>query len=207
MEFLRSFKIVVVLFVLIINGVNAQDHEDIQKAFSQSYTYETEGEYSKAIDVLKQIYSEESYALNLRLGWLAYMGGFFTDALAYYQKCIDLKPLSLEAKFGYIYPASALGNWEQVKKQYTDILEIDPQNTLANYRLGSIYYGNEEYSTALKYFEKVVNLYPFDYDGLLMYGWTNYHLGKFREAEVLFKQALLYRPNDKSATEGLDKIK
>ena len=207
MEFLRSVNIAIALFVFIAYGAIAQDHDKTLEAFSNSYTFETEGEYSKAIDVLKQVYSEDSYALNLRLGWLNYMGGFFTDALAYYQKCMELKPLSLEAKFGYIYPASALGNWEQVKKQYNDILEIDPQNTLANYRLGSIYYGNEDYNTAIKYFEKVVNLYPFDYDGLLMYGWTNYYLGKFREAEVLFKQAMLNRPYDKSATEGLEKIK
>ncbi|MEZ5148221.1 MAG: hypothetical protein R2759_14455 [Bacteroidales bacterium] len=77
------------------------------------------------------------------------MAGYFTESLAYYQRCIDLKPLSLEAKFGYVYPASAIGNWEQVKKQYNDILAIDPQNTTANYRLGSIYYGNEDYTTAL----------------------------------------------------------
>jgi len=192
--------------VFITNG-HAQDYKTIQDAFEKSYLYEYSGDYSNAIDGLKNVYSEESYEINLRLGWLTYMAGFFTESTAYYQKSIELKPLSIEAKFGYVYPASALGNWEQVKKQYNNILQIEDQNTIANYRLGSIYYGNEDYTTALKYFEKLVNLYPFDYDGLLMYAWTNLKLGKFREADVLFNKVLMNQPNDESALKGLELIK
>ena len=185
----------------------AQDYQKIQDAFAESYTHEKEGDYKKAIDDLKAVYNEDSFPLNIRLGWLSYMGGFFTESIAYYQRAINLKPLALDAKFGYVYPTSAMGNWDQVKKQYRDILEIDPQNTLANYRLGSIYYGNGEYETALKHFEKVVNLYPFDYDALVMYGWTQLQLGKFREAEVLFNQALMNQPSGQSAKEGLEALK
>jgi tetratricopeptide (TPR) repeat protein len=138
---------------------------------------------------------------------LTYLAGFFTESSAYYQKSIDLKPLSLEAKFGYVYPASAMGNWELVKKQYKEILKIDSQNTKAHYRLGSIYYGNEDYTSALKHYETIVNLYPFDYDGLLMYAWTSLKLGKYREAEVLFNKVLMNKPDDSSAKEGLELIK
>lgn len=193
--------------LVLMSAVHAQDYKLIQDAFEKSYLYEYSGDYSKAIDGLKEVYSEETYEINLRLGWLTYMAGFFTESTAYYQKAIDLKPLSIEAKFGFVYPASALGSWEQVKKQYNEILQIDDQNTLANYRMGSIYYGNEDYTTALKYFEKIVNLYPFDYDGLLMYAWTNLKLGKFREAEVLFNKVLMNKPNDESALQGLELIK
>ncbi|MCD4695293.1 MAG: tetratricopeptide repeat protein [Bacteroidales bacterium] len=198
-----------VLFLFIVNGVLGftQDYKTIQDAFSESYTFEYEGDYTKAILSLKEVYNEESYEINLRLGWLSYMAGFFTESSSFYQKAMDLKPLSIEAKFGYVYPASALGNWEFVKKQYIEILKIDSKNSMANYRLGSIYYGNEDYSSALKYFESVINLYPFDYDGLLMYGWTNLKLGKFREAEVIFNKVLMNKPNDKSAIEGLGEIK
>ena len=94
-----------------------------------------------------------------------------------------------------------------MKQQYGKILEIDPKNTLANYRIGMIYYGSEDYSLALKYFEKVVNLYPFDYDGTIMYAWTNFKLGKLREAEILFKKALLIKPGNESAKEGLQLVK
>lgn len=207
MDTLKNLLFSAFIGLVLMSSVQAQDYKAVQDAFEKSYLYEYSGDYSKAIDRLKEVYSEESYEINLRLGWLTYMAGFFTESTAYYQKAIELKPLSVEAKFGSVYPASALGNWEQVKKQYNEILAIDGQNTLANYRMGSIFYGNEDYTTALKYFEKLVNLYPFDYDGLLMYAWTNLKLGKFREAEVLFNKVLMNKPNDESALQGLELIK
>ena len=198
--------IIIVLSVLGFGLLQAQDNEKIRSAFENSYTQEKEGDYKKAIESLKAVYSENSFPINIRLGWLSYMGGFFTESIAYYQRSISLKPLALDAKFGYIYPTSAMGQWDQVKRTYKEILAIDPQNTTANYRMGSIHYGNGEYETALKYFEKVVNLYPFDYDALVMYAWTCFQLGKFREAEVLFNQALMNQPSGQSALEGLEAL-
>lgn len=207
MDFLKKITVLTIVMVVSFQISIAQDYSKIQTAFRESYSQEYLGDYADAIQLMKNVYDENSYEINLRLGWLTYMAGFFTESTSYYQKCIELKPLSIEAKFGFTYPASAMGNWEQVKKQYNDILKIDPQNSIANYKLGSIYYGAEDYTSALKYFEKVVNLYPFDYDGLNMYAWTNLKLGKFREAEVLFNKMLMYQPNDKSAIQGLSEIK
>ncbi len=202
-----KIKVILIVLCFVFGSYSyGQDYEAIQKAFAQSYTDEYNGDYSKAIDGLKKVYDENSYEVNLRLGWLNYMAGFFTESVTFYQKAITLKPMSIEAKLGYVYPASAMGKWETVKKQYSDILAIDPQNVTANYRMGSIFYGNEDYTTALKYFEKVVNLFPFDHDGLLMYAWTNFKLGKTKEAELLFHKVLMNTPNDVSALEGLGLI-
>jgi len=55
----------------------------------------------------------------------------------------------------------------------------------------------------LPYFQKLTELYPFDYDGLLMYAWTNLKLGKTREAQALFDKVLLRSPRDTSALHGL----
>jgi tetratricopeptide (TPR) repeat protein len=87
------------------------------------------------------------------------------------------------------------------------ILSIDPYNSSVNYKLGLIYYYKPDYATAYKYFEKVVNMYPFDYYSSLMFAWTSYQLGKTREAEVLFNKVLLISPDDKSAFEGLSILK
>lgn len=197
------------LAVLFLAGTQlaAQNNREILDAFTTSYTLENTGEYSKAISQLKSIYEEDSYEINLRLGWLHYLSGLFTEAVPYYEKAILLKPLSIEARLGLVYPASAMGNWNQVENRYFEILEIDPENSLVNYRMGLIYYGREDFPTAFHYFDKVVNHYPFDFDSVIMLAWTNYMTGKSREAKVLFQKALLIRPNDKSALEGLELIK
>jgi tetratricopeptide (TPR) repeat protein len=186
--------------------VKAQDNA-MGEAFTQSYYYEKVGNYSSAIASLKKVYDATSYEVNLRLGWLHYNAGLYKESMTYYQTAINLMPVSIEARLGYVYPAAAFGNMTEVINQYTKILEIDPQNSTANYRMGYIYYDKKDYATAYKYFEKVVNLYPFGYDGLLMFAWTNFQLGKTREAQVLFNKVLLTSPGDKSATQGLSLIK
>jgi len=203
---IQYLTLVVLLFCSI--SLNAQNNYAIQQdAFSKSYAFESRGNFSDAITSLKAVYQEDSYEFNLRLGWVTYLAGLFTESSAYYQKAIKLKPYSIEAKLGFANPASALGNWDQVISEYNEILNIDPQNTTVNYRMGSIYYGRKDYTKAEKYLEKVVNLYPFDYDSMILYAWTEYRLGKLREALVLFNKVLLMRPKDVSATEGLGLIK
>ena len=116
-------------------------------------------------------------------------------------------PYSIEARLGFVYPASSMGNWDQVISKYLEILKIDPANYTANYRLGLIYYTRKEYNPAFKYFEKLVNMFPFDYDALHMFAWTNYQMGKLREAKVLFNKTLMNKPGDASASEGLGLIR
>jgi tetratricopeptide (TPR) repeat protein len=127
--------------------------------------------------------------------------------MAYYTKAIELMPASVEAKFGFVYPAAAVGNWDQVKSQYESILRVDPKNSQGHYRLGLIHYGREEYDKALQHFQVGFNLYPFDYDFNLMMAWTSLKMGKMREAKVLFNKVLLLSPDDESAVEGLSLIK
>ena len=200
----RNAIVVVLLSVLVAGGASAQTFVETKDAFQKSYIQEATGDYTEAINSLKQVYDEKSYEINLRLGWLTYLLGGFTESKAYYNRAISLMPYAVEARFGYVYPAAAMGNWSEVIAQYEKILEITPNNSIAMHRLGLIYYGREEYEKALKYFEKVVNLYPFDYDGLSMLAWTNYRLNNIREAKILFQKALLNTPNGSSALEGLD---
>ena len=116
-------------------------------------------------------------------------------------------PYAIESRFGLVYPLAALGNWTEVIAQYNKILEISPNYSIVLHRLGLIYYGRGDYETARRYFDKVVNLYPFDYDALTMLAWTYFKLNNMREAKVLFQKALLNTPNGTSAVEGLDLLK
>jgi tetratricopeptide (TPR) repeat protein len=95
----------------------------------------------------------------------------------------------------------------KVKEQYFQILKIDPQNTLVNYWLGVIYYNRKDFLNANKLFEKVVNLYPLDYDSVIMLAWTKLNLGSLADAKVLFNHAIMIRPNDTSALAGLKQLK
>jgi tetratricopeptide (TPR) repeat protein len=205
MESLKTGLVAVALCVTFMAYGQYSTH--VLKAFEDSYIAEKENNYDKAVSVLKKNYLEDSYEFNLRLGWLSYMMKQINESKTFYRKALDLLPYSEEAKFGLILPLAAEGEWNEVTRLYNQILENNPGNSVALYKLGLIFYNRKDWLQAAKCFQKVVDLYPFGYDGLLMLAWTNLQQGKTREAKVLFNKVLLYSPGDKSAMEGLKLLK
>jgi tetratricopeptide (TPR) repeat protein len=206
MELLKKSKrnvFSIIFFILLSNNAISQDFQPTRLAFEESYKNEKEGDFSHAIDQLKAVYDQDSYEINLRLGWLNYQAGLFNESIAHYQRALNLKPYAEEAKFGLVLPKAAIGKWDEVVNIYKEILKVSPNQTVANYRLGLIFYGREDYEKAHQHFKKVVDLYPFGYDALIMLAWTNYRMGKNREALILFQKSLWYFPKDPSALEGL----
>jgi len=203
---MKRFSFVVIFIFSVLVSIS-QDNTNLTAAFNDSYAKEKSGKYSEAATALKAYYDANSYEINLRLGWLTYLQGQFTESLGYYNKAIELMPYAIEPRLGVVLPLSAQGSWDIVITHYNKILTIDPNNTLILYRMGLISYDKQDYNQAFKYFEKVVNLYPFDYHSVLMLAWTNLKLGKNREAKVLFNKVLLYYPGDTSSKEGLELIK
>lgn len=206
---MRTLKKLFIAAIMIsaIGLLKAQDNSKIQNAFSKSYSYEYKKEYKKAYDVMKLIYDENSYEINLRSGWVAYLAGQYTESMNFYQKAIDLKPTSIEARLGIVYPINELKDKEKLKAKYEEILKIDPLNSVANYRLGCIYYGKGDYDKATEYLNVAISLYPFDYYITYMLAWTKYKQGKNAEAKDLFNRLLMILPNDQYAIEALSKIK
>jgi len=207
MELLRKIIFSLIIYATAALISYAQDFNKRKDAFEKSYTEESKKEYSAAVNTLKAVYDEKSYEINLRLGWLNYLAGNHNDSRMYYNRAITLMPYAVEAKMGIVYPLAALGNMTEVIAQYEKILEITPNYSIPLFRLGLIYYEKGDYDRALKYFDKVVNMWPFDYDALVMLGWTYFRLNNVREARVLFQKALLHTPDGKSALEGLSLLK
>ena len=207
MEVLKKTMLVFIATMMFRFAASAQSFEQVQKTFKDSYAAEFKGDYTGAIANLQKVYKADSYEFNLRLGWLHYSAKKYTASMEYYQKASDLKKFSVEARLGYVTPANAAKQYDKAYLKYEEILKIDPYNSVANYWVGVNYYTVKKFDIAEKYFELVINIYPFDYDGNHMLGWTYLNLGKNGEAKILFQKALLSRPDDVSAKEGLSKCK
>lgn len=205
METLKKSLATAALFLMSVS-LSAQNITELQTAFSKSYIAENQNNYSLAISDMKPIYHEDDYISNIRLGWLNYLAKQYSESIVFYKKAIALKPYAIEARLGCVKPLSAVENWEKVKEQYLEILKVDPLNTTANYWLGVIYYNRKDYKSAISLFEKVVNLYPLDYDSVIMLAWAKLYINSHADAKILFQQALIIRPNDSSAQNGLQLI-
>lgn len=205
MELLRKGIVVIGLFFTI--QTFAQEGKSLPNAFAKSYALEAKGQYDDAISVIKDVYIDGSYTMNIRLGWLNYLQNKNDLSISYYQKAMIGMPASLEPLWGILNPLVATEKWAEVDKIYLKILKLDPKNSTANYKLGLNYYYRKNYKTAKKYFDVALNAYPFDYSFLLMSAWNHYFLGNTAEAKTLFFKVLLIDQNDSSALEGLSLIK
>jgi len=205
MEILK--KSLIVILLVGNQWANAQDQKAVQEAFSKSYTLETGKKYNEAVEALKSLNASENYSVQLRLGWLLYSAKRYDESVVAYKKAAEIMPASIEPLLALVNPLATQKKWDEVEKNHLNILKIDPKNSLTNFRLGQIYYNKKEYAKAEKYFSTSLNLYPFDYDSMLMSGWNYYFLGKYSEAKELFNRVLLYSPTDTSAKEGLGLIK
>jgi tetratricopeptide (TPR) repeat protein len=206
MEFLKR-ALFLLLLVVLSGKLSAQTNAVLQKAFRASYVDEASKDYSAAINDVMPYYSDNSYEVNIRLGWMHYLNKNYVVSQNYYQKAVNLRPGSIEAKFGYVKPLSFLQSWDKVLEQYLAILKIDPQNTQANYWAGVIYYNRHEYGPAIKCFRIVANLYPYDYDGNHMLAWATLMAGNKAEAKLIFERALIIKPGDDSSIDGLNRCK
>ncbi len=198
MEILNKSIVVVFACMTLSFCLLSQSDVAVREALKKSYDSEYQLKYQKAIEDLQGVYEPTSYELNLRIAWLSYKVGKYTESVNYYKKAIAKMPLSIEAKLGVVYPLGALEKWDQVVDNYLAIVKIDGFNATANYRLALIYYNRGDYGNSWKYLQKYVNLYPFDYDGNSLAGWIKYSVGKKEEAFVFFKKALMVNPYDTS---------
>ncbi len=176
-------------------------------AFSKSIEFEKKAEYLPAIQSINSLNDSTSYDVVIRLGWLHYKAGLTLKAMQYYKTAIDIKPNAIEPRYGYTYPAYLLEDHSKLISEDENILKIDPNNKTINANLGLLYFYKKEYNKALPYFEKLVNLYPFDYECILNLAWAFAYLSKNADAEKHFNTVLFYSPKDKSALEGLLYVK
>ena len=120
----KIVPIILLLMIISAADIFSQNVEIVKETFKKSYEMEKKGEYKNAADIMKKVYSEKSYEINLRLGWLEYNAGLFSESATHYQKALNIKPYSEEAKFGLIYPKVAMGKWTEVINIYQKILKI-----------------------------------------------------------------------------------
>jgi tetratricopeptide (TPR) repeat protein len=201
---MKKNKVLFVLLVFLFKSYAfSQNKISVPDAFLKSYANETNKEYQLAVNDLLEIYDAKFYELNVRLGWLFYYMANYEESVKYYKIAIQIKPNSVEARLGFVLPASALANWDAVLEQYLEILKIDEKNSTVNYFVGLIFYNKNDYPNAEKYFEKVYNLYPFNYDTVIILALTKQKLKKNADAKDFYNKALIFYPTDQTAFEGL----
>lgn len=195
----------IIILISVLFCFNAKAQLTSEAAFSKSYSFEYETQYTKAITALTDLHTD-SYQINLRLGWLYYLSKDYVKSEQYYRKAVAAEASSIEARFGLVLPLSTVGNWNSVLAVYLEIVKLDPNNSTANYRIASIYYARKDYANAKTFVAKVLKLYPFDYDSNLLSGKILMGQAKNADAKKYIIKALEYNPQSEEAKTALKKL-
>ncbi len=77
MEILKKHFAAASFLLLGLSTMAQTDNASLKKVFKENYTQEYNKAYSEAITGLTKVYDENSYEINLRLGWLHYQNKKF----------------------------------------------------------------------------------------------------------------------------------
>jgi tetratricopeptide (TPR) repeat protein len=104
-----------------------------------------------------QVHELNAEALELQQRW--------DDAAAEYRKIIEINPFlpGIHARLGRALlskPQPSAEDAAQAKKAFEQELEIDPKNANAEYVLGELTRGDQDYPTAIRHFTKATKLDP-----------------------------------------------
>jgi tetratricopeptide (TPR) repeat protein len=196
-------NVIIVILVAFSLSMNSQQSPEV--GFSKSYSFEYETQYAKAIAALTELHID-NYQINLRLGWLYYLSKDYIKSELCYKKAVTFEPTSIEARFGLVLPMAATGNWNTILTTYLEISKLDPNNSIANYRIATIYNTRKEYANSTMYVLKVLKLYPFDYDSNLLYGKILIAQGKNADAKKYLTKAFEYNPQSEEVKTVLKKL-
>jgi tetratricopeptide (TPR) repeat protein len=178
--------------------------------FNASITDEQNKDIASALREMSVLYdaAPDNYLVNVRLGWLEYLNGAYTESVQYYRRAFDLSgQQSVEALLGLRLPLAAQNDWKSVESVYRQILQLDGGNYEANLRLGQIYLNRGDHSRAKPYLENVAQHYPADYEANLSSAWNDYSLNDYPRSRAEFQTVLMLSPGDTSATRGLQLLK
>lgn len=190
---------------LIYFSVSAQDFSKTLDAFRNSYIAESAGNYLQAVKELEKS-GDKSYETQLRLGWLHYMNKNFTQSVVAYKAAIARSGQSIEARLGLIYPLTAQENYDEILNTYLSILKIDSNHTKAHYWVAYTYFYRKDFIKAEEHLQKIIQLFPFDYDANLLLAQTLLSRGKLVEAKLHYQRTLLYNPQNKEIEAVLEKL-
>jgi len=177
-----------------------------QQLWSSSFKAEGDKDYDRALsDVAKimRITGDETntYA-NLRLGWLYYLKGDYTQAREAYRVAAKSSPGAVSPLFGLINCDVANKKPDDAIASAKKLLDLDPLNFTANKTLGGLYYQKRDFESAAVYYQILSVTYPENLEMANNLAWCYLKMGNRDLAKSIFSNVLAILPLYEAANLG-----
>lgn len=152
--------------------------------------------------------SDEAAQRN-NLGASLLQQGKMAEAIAEFQKAVDLDPKYAAAHLNLAYAYDRHGQVDMAMVQYQKVIDLQPQNLFAHNNLGVLYDKQGRYQEAIEAFERALQIDPSDATALQNLENAKKSRGIVEEREERFAQArkeVEPRPDDPRAAYELGRL-
>ncbi len=170
--------------------------------YRRGYTYNVEKKYEKAIESLNKSLKLKSDYLSsyLELGFAYFKLNNSNEAIAQYQKAIDINPKDHVAYngMGNVYRDN-IKDCNKAIEWYSKTLKLKSDNRNANYSIGYCLNSNGNYAEAKSYLKTAIATDPTSAAAYTDLGYSEYMLSNYNEAILQLNKALDLNANSSNA--------
>jgi tetratricopeptide (TPR) repeat protein len=134
-----------------------------KSTITDSYNAETAKNYTRALQIMEEIAATDTTDefFPLRIGWLQYLLGRYSDAIISYTKSNNIAH-SLDAQTGIVNCQLALGKWDNARDLADQILKSYPQNAVILGKAAYAAYMKQDYRGAADYYLAILKTSSYD---------------------------------------------
>jgi tetratricopeptide (TPR) repeat protein len=136
-----------------------------------------------------------SWLGHCNLGLALFQKGQVDDAIAQYQKAVEIYPNYVAAHYNLGNALLQKGQLDTALAQYEKAVEIDPNDAAAHINLGNAFFQKQQLDEAVAQFQKAVEINPNDAEAQYNLGNALFQKGQLDEAVAQFQKALKIDPN------------
>ena len=200
-------KILVACVLVGSMPLSAAPQNGVANLYRKSYRAEAENRPAEAFEAMKAIRSrvKDSYFVNVRTGWVAYLAGNFAESEKAYRRAAKAQPKAIEARLGLTLPLMAEKKWKDLEIAARAVLAMDPKSNAGRARLALALYSLGNYPDAATTYRSLIADYPGELDHQTGLGWALARMGRAKEARTVFDAVLAVSPDNPNALEGIKK--
>ncbi|MEJ2540247.1 MAG: hypothetical protein P8188_09785, partial [Gemmatimonadota bacterium] len=178
---------------------------DVAGAYARSFTYERTQAYDDAIRALAPVYDAvpNGYTVNLRMGWLFYLNGNYSNSITHYEVAEAAAPGALEPRLGHLLPLLAQERWADAEALGYQVVSADHFSYYGNLRLAIALRMQGKLDAAYQVALKMITAYPTDVLHLVEFARIVDARGDAPEAARLFREILILDPENEAARQYL----
>lgn len=125
------------------------------------------------------------------------------DAIAYFEKTVQLNPNHVKAYNNIGNEYFQLGELEKAEEYFELAVQVDPSFSTGFHNLGVVHFESGDVRLAIQYLNKALALETNRFDSHWLMSKIHFHEKRYKEAKYHMQKAVAIRPDDLAAQEDL----